>query len=75
VRVFFLPLDAAWLAWSGDVTLKGIEPDVRYRGFYFNAKTGKEHDLGTVTPDPSDDFLVPKPPILQDWVFVLEGER
>lgn len=50
----------------------GLEAGVRYRAFFFNPKTGREHDLGVVQPDAACAWPVPTPPILMDWVLVLE---
>ena len=54
-------------------SLVGIEPDARYRAFFFNPKTGREHDLGPVHPDSSGTWAIPTPPILMDWILVLEN--
>jgi hypothetical protein len=74
VRVVFIPTDAAWPVRRGQMAIKGIEAGVRYRGFYFNPKTGQEHDIGAVTPNAEGTYQLPKPPIIQDWVVVLEKE-
>ena len=75
VRVIFVPAEATWLAWRGEMTITRIEADVQYRAFYFNPKTGQEHDLGEVASNTEGDYLLPKPPIFQDWVVVLEATR
>jgi hypothetical protein len=53
-------------------TVKKIEPGVRYRAFYFDPRTGREHPLGTVEPGPEGTWPVPIQPVLEDWVLVLE---
>jgi len=70
VRIVFLP-NGAW-----GVTLKGIEPDVRYRAFLFNPASGSERDLGPVELDEHGDWrLSLPPPIYQDWVLVLDARN
>jgi hypothetical protein len=73
VRVMFIPAETSWTAWGGKMVIKGIEPGVNYRAFYFNPKNSKEYDLGTVAVSAQGDYVVPKPPIFQDWVVVLEN--
>ena len=72
VRVVFIPADAIWTAWRGEMTIRLLEAGLAYRGFYFDPKTGQQHDLGTVTGNAHGEYTVPKPPIFQDWVIVLE---
>jgi hypothetical protein len=66
VRVIFIP--PSW----NPPTLKSLEPDVAYRAFYFDPKSGKEHDLGGVTPDSAGAWPAPITPTFADWVLVLE---
>ncbi len=73
VRVIFIPAEAIWSVFRGATLLKDLDLDTQYHGFYFNPKTGVEHDLGAVTPDDRGQWVVGKPPIFQDWVLVLEG--
>ncbi len=72
VRMIFFPAETSWLAWSGRLAAKGLEPGLTYRGFYFDPKTGREYDLGAVCASTEGDYVLPKPPIFQDWVVVLE---
>ena len=67
VRVAFLPVRGDSPRW------KKIEPGVNYRAYFFNPATGKQHDIGPVTPDAAGDWQAPNPPIFQDWVLVLEA--
>ncbi|MGQ9629388.1 MAG: apiosidase-like domain-containing protein [bacterium] len=75
VRVIFIPTEAIWSAWRGQAVVKGIEAGSRYRGFYFNPKNGREYDLGEVKANDRGDYTIPKPPIFQDWVVVLESVK
>ncbi len=72
VRVVYFPWStaAAWLR-EGAFTLKGLEPDVAYRSFFFDPTSGREHPCDLV-PDSTGDASVSHPPIMQDWVLVLE---
>jgi Protein of unknown function (DUF4038) len=46
-----------------------------YHAFLFSPVNGKQHDLGAVSPDDSGAWQPPVPPIVQDWVLVLERLR
>ncbi len=69
VRIIYLPL--SW----GTFIFKGVEQEARYRAFLFNPTDGTEHDLGAVKPEENGDWRIPLPrlPIYQDWLLVLEG--
>jgi len=54
--------------------VKGIEPGVSYHAFYFDVRLGEEYDLGTVVPDEKCEWKPPHPPIIQDWVLVMEAK-
>ena len=55
----------------GEVLLKEIEPDVRYRAERMNPITGEVTDLGKVTPDAEGNFRMPRIDAFQDWVYAL----
>jgi hypothetical protein len=71
VRVIFIPSDAVWILWRGEMRATALEPDVQYTAFYFDPRTGDRYPLGPVTPDAAGAYVLPKPPIFQDWVVVL----
>jgi hypothetical protein len=71
VRVIYIPAEASWVAWRGAMLVKGLEEGATYRAFYFDPTNGAEHALGSVAG--GDDYGVPKPPVFQDWVLVLEN--
>ncbi len=52
--------------------VKALEKDVRYRAFFFNPATGKEHVIGAVTADDAGNWRPPVFPVYQDWVVVME---
>jgi len=51
--------------------LAGLEPG-EYTGFLFNPINGQRHELGAIRPDPAGTWQPPVPPVVQDWVIVLE---
>lgn len=55
------------------IKVKGIEPGVSYHASYFNPSNGSEIELGTVVPDESGDWTPPGPPVMRDWVLVMES--
>jgi len=67
VRVIFIPSPPFHRP-----AVKNIEPEISYRAFYFDPKSGKEHDLGRVTPDSTGSWQAPMTPVFADWVLVME---
>lgn len=65
LRVFYFPRTSV----VNHKILK-LEAGSRYRAFWWNPVSGKETDLGIVTG--ADEWRPPVPPILQDYVLVLE---
>ena len=53
-------------------TLKRLEPGLRYQALFFDPRTGKEHPIGEVTPDPEGSWTSPITPTFEQWVIVLE---
>jgi hypothetical protein len=72
VRIFFIPATSIWTVWSGRATLRGLEPGVIRRAFWFDPKTGKEYAMPDVQADASGTYTLPRPPIFQDWIVVVE---
>ncbi|MFQ6095441.1 MAG: DUF4038 domain-containing protein [Candidatus Bathyarchaeia archaeon] len=54
--------------------IKKIERGITYHAFYFDPRNGKEYDVGTVVPDGQGEWQPPSPPIIQDWVLVMEAK-
>lgn len=67
VRVVFIPSPA----WKPP-TVKSLEASVSYRAYYFDPKSGKEHDLGDVSPDSTGSWTPHRTPTFADWILVLE---
>ena len=51
------------------MSVQGLEAGVNYRVCYVNPVDGAEYDLGKVTG--GSDYVVPKPPVFQDWLLLL----
>lgn len=73
VRMIFIPAGGSWTAWGGKMAVKGIEPGAHYQVSYVSPKDGKVYPLGEAQPSPTGDYLVPKPPVFQDWILVLDN--
>ena len=52
--------------------VKGLESGVVYEAFLFDPASGKRHDVGKVTPDPTGAWQPSLLPTFADWVIVLE---
>jgi hypothetical protein len=72
IRIIFYPANVSWLPWQGKMWVKALESGVKYKAFLFDPKTGQEYDLGVISGDAQGSYTLPKPPIFQDWVLVLE---
>ena len=68
VRIIFIPVRYL-------ITVREIEPDAAYRAYYFDPRYGREQDAGEVVPDEQGTWQPPRPPIIQDWVLVLEHKN
>jgi len=70
VRIVYIPAHGQRLS-----KIKDVESEIKYHAFYFNPRNGREYDLGTVVPDGNGEWQPPKPPIIQDWVLVMEAQH
>ncbi|MBC7234501.1 MAG: DUF4038 domain-containing protein [Chloroflexi bacterium] len=68
-RIFYFP--RALVPWRELPRLKGLDAARSYRAFFFDPKTGAQHALSTISGQ--ETWPVPLPPVMQDWVLVLEG--
>ncbi|MBP6963745.1 MAG: DUF4038 domain-containing protein [Armatimonadetes bacterium] len=50
-----------------------IEPDIQYRAYFFDPRTGADVAVGPVEPDADGTWPVPRKPTMDDWVLVLDG--
>jgi hypothetical protein len=58
--------------WSGNARLRNLPPDDDFRAFWFDPKTGREYSLGEIEARQDGEWILPRPPIFQDWLIVLE---
>jgi hypothetical protein len=72
VRICYIPAESVWAAYRGQLMVRELEAGARYRASYFDPKRGVEHEIGTVSGDEDGCWTLPKLPIFQDWVLVLE---
>jgi len=70
LHITFIPFSLAGR--SRRVTIKGLVAGRPYRALFFNPSTGKEHEIGKVSPDSDGNWEAPPPPIIRDWVLVVE---
>jgi hypothetical protein len=59
------------LFWDCPV-LQAFEADIPYRATYFDPFNGARIDLGEVIPDENGAWSPPYPPLVHDWVLLLE---
>ncbi|MFQ6095252.1 MAG: DUF4038 domain-containing protein [Candidatus Bathyarchaeia archaeon] len=69
IRMIYIPAPGRRL-----LKIKEIEPGITYHAFYFDPRNGREYDIGTAVPDEKGEWQPPKPPIIQDWVLVIEAK-
>ena len=50
-----------------------LEPGATYHALRFDPRLGGLEDLGMVTTDENGEWAIPRRPIFQDYVYVLEG--
>ena len=70
VRFYYFPTPIA--PWTPIQLAPGLEPDIDYIAYFFDPKTGDEHAVGRVNSLADGTWRVPAPPVIQDWVLVLE---
>ncbi len=71
VRVVYFPRPI--FPWAGaPATIHGLEPGICYNAFFYDPKNGREYPLGSLVGVEKGTWRVPQPPIMQDWVLVLE---
>ena len=63
----------AEMAGRGPAYATQLEAGAAYHGFFVNPKTGAEQDLGAIRGDAEGRWALPKAPIFQDWILVLEN--
>ncbi len=72
LRVVFLPKGQA--RWVQPFTMRGLEKGVRYTARYVDPITGRSEQPVAVEPDSNGEWRLTYPPILQDWVLIMEAK-
>jgi hypothetical protein len=72
LRVVFLPKGQA--RWVQPFTMRGFEPGVRYTARYVDPITGHSEKPIPVEPDAKGEWQLTYPPVLQDWVLIMEAK-
>ena len=77
VRIIYAPKGISSQR-ADQLTVKGLERGVAYQGFFFDPRTGAEHNIGEIRPDGAGDWRLADtirgtPPIRQDWVVVIQS--
>ena len=73
LRVLFLPKGQA--RWNAPFTLRALEPGVRYTARYVDPITGRAEPPVAVEPDAAGNWPLAYPPVLQDWVLILQASQ
>lgn len=73
VRIVYMPVEAVRFIRTEQPVLKALESGVAYDAKWFDPKTGDRYELGSIQGDENGDYKTAKPPILQDWVLILEA--
>lgn len=58
--------------WFSPTQVCGLEQGLRYKGFFWDPRSGQEFDLGEVRADGEGKWTIPVQPEMKDWVLVLE---
>lgn len=72
VRVIYLS-PPSYSGWRRTAAVVGLESDVSYHAYYYDPRSGAQHDLGPVEAE-AGGWTSPHPPSMQDWVLVLETQ-
>ncbi|WP_127583320.1 DUF5060 domain-containing protein [Paenibacillus koleovorans] len=58
--------------WNDPVRLMGLEHGILYRAQFIDPRNGRSYPIGDVCADEQGEWTLPVPPIMQDWVVVLD---
>jgi len=53
--------------------LENIEKDVVYEAFFWDPRTGKEYQVGSVVPNQHGQWQIPILPTFEDWILILKS--
>ena len=62
-----------WWMWDPPKVTQ-LNDGAKYRAFLFDPSTAEEHILGEVMPDPKGEWPLPIPPVVRDWMRVLDAQ-
>jgi hypothetical protein len=65
LRIFYCFLGGRFL-------IRKLEKGIRYNAFWIDPKNGKQFLIGPVQEDKKKNWTTPNPPIMQDWILILE---
>jgi hypothetical protein len=74
LRIIYMPVEAIMFVRIRQQVLKRLEAGTRYAAHWFDPKTGDTYPLDEIQGDANGDFNLSKPPVLQDWVLILEAK-
>lgn len=58
--------------WNDPVRVSGLDPQLLYRASFIDPRNGCSHIIGDIRPDDEGLWVLPVPPVMLDWVVVLE---
>ncbi|MCB1122851.1 MAG: DUF4038 domain-containing protein, partial [Verrucomicrobiae bacterium] len=69
--IYFPHALVSWRDWK----VLQLEPDVRYQASFIDPSNGKIHPLGYASGDENGTWLIPNPPVLRDFLLILEVDK
>jgi hypothetical protein len=54
-------------------TVTMIEPEIVYQAIFWDPRTGKAHNLGSVEPNSDGQWSAPEQPYMSDWLLILDA--
>jgi len=72
VRMFYLP--GPIRPWCSRPVLKRLDRSRKYRVFWVDTTTGVDTPIDDVRIDADGDWQMPLPPVMRDWILVIEED-
>lgn len=69
LRIYYFPQP---ITMWGQTLAKGLEKGVKYKAMWFDPAGGAETPAGEVKADAEGNWRIPQPPLMQDFVMVME---
>ncbi|HHY83525.1 MAG TPA: DUF4038 domain-containing protein [Clostridiales bacterium] len=70
VQIYYFPGPVH--PWSPPIFIKGMQHGSKYNAYFYDPKSGRQYPLGEVEPGSDNRWKLPLPPVMHDWVLVLE---